>query len=137
VNFSMNQKYKRLFYLLLTFIVMCLGLLSRRVTEYIPEIINLFLGDSLWALMVYFIVRSLFKNWSIKKVALIGILFCFTIEISQLYHGDWIDSIRRTTLGGLVLGYGFLWSDLVAYLLGIGIGITIDGVLEVYLMRKK
>jgi hypothetical protein len=34
--------------------------------------------------------------------------------------------IRRTTLGGLILGYGFLWSDLAAYLLGIMAGTIID-----------
>ena len=36
------------------------------------------------------------------------------VEESQLYHASWIDSIRGTTLGALVLGHGFLWSDLPA-----------------------
>ena len=122
----MNHKSNRLLYLLMIFIVICLGLLSRKMTDYIPDIIDLFLGDLLWALMVYLMTRMLFINWSIRKVALIGILFCFTIEFSQLYHADWIDMIRRTTLGGLILGYGFLWSDLIAYLLGIGSGAAVD-----------
>jgi glycopeptide antibiotics resistance protein len=133
----MKRKHNTLLYMLIVFIVIFLGLLSRRITEYIPDIIDLFLGDSLWALMVYFIIRTLFKNSTAKKVALIALLFCFTIEISQLYHGDWIEVIRGTTLGGLILGYGFLWTDLVAYLLGIGFGITIDGIIEAYLMRKN
>lgn len=122
----MNHKSNRLVYLFRIFIVICLGLLSRRMTDYIPDIIDLFLGDLLWALMVYLIIRMLFGNWPIKKVVLIGILFCFIIEFSQLYHVNWIDTIRRTTLGGLILGYGFLWSDLIAYLLGIGSGAAID-----------
>jgi hypothetical protein len=133
----MKRKHNTLLYMLIVFIVIFLGLLSRRITEYIPDIIDLFLGDSLWALMVYFIIRMLFKNSTSKKVALIAILFCFTIEISQLYHGEWIETIRGTTLGGLILGYGFLWTDLVAYLFGIGFGITIDGIIEAYLMRKN
>ncbi|WP_348983054.1 hypothetical protein [Desulfosporosinus sp. I2] len=29
-------------------------------------------------------------------------------------------------IGGLVLGYGFLWSDLVSYTVGIGVGILIE-----------
>lgn len=33
--------------------------------------------------------------------------FLFVIEFSQLYHAEWIDQIRDTSLGGLVLGYGF------------------------------
>ncbi len=49
--------------------------------------------------------------------------------MSQLYHAEWIDSIRATTLGGLVLGYGFLWSDLVAYTIGVGIGFLFELIL--------
>lgn len=122
----MNRKCNGLIYLFIIFIVICLGLLSRKVDDYIPDIIDLFLGDLLWALMIYLMIRMLFRNWSIRKVILAGILFCFTVELSQLCHADWIDMIRRTTLGGLILGYGFLWSDLIAYLLGIGFGAAID-----------
>lgn len=122
----MEHKRSRIHYLIMIAIVICLGLLSRRMTGYIPDIIDLFLGDSLWALMIYLLVRVLFIGWAIKKSAFASAAFCFFIEVSQLYHSSWIDSIRRTTLGGLVLGYGFLWSDLAAYLLGIGFGILID-----------
>ncbi|KUO76373.1 MAG: hypothetical protein APF77_06645 [Clostridia bacterium BRH_c25] len=125
----MKYKYKRLFYISAVFFVICMDLLSRRMTAYIPDIIDLFLGDSLWALMVYLFVRILFGNRPIKKAASISILFCFAIELSQLYHSPWIDTIRRTTLGGLILGYGFLWSDLAAYLLGIGFGIIVDWII--------
>ena len=43
-----------------------------------------------------------------------------------MYHAPWIDSIRRTTLGGLVLGFGFVWSDLACYAVGVGLGILIE-----------
>ena len=123
---STNHKRNRLFYLLMAVIVIFLGLLSRRITGYLPEVVNLVLGDSLWALMVYLLMGMVFINWSVRKVAVFGLAFCFMIELSQLYHEPWIDKIRSTTLGGLVLGYGFLWSDLVAYAIGIGIGILVE-----------
>ena len=47
------------------------------------------------------------------------------VEISQLYHAPWIDSIRQTTLAALILGFGFLWSDLVCYAAGVSLGILI------------
>lgn len=122
----MKIKYNRVFYLFITVITMCLGLLSRRMTDYIPDIIDLFLGDAIWALMIYFMIKIIFINLTPEKVAILGIIFCFTIEFSQLYHSSVIDSIRRTTLGGLVLGYGFLWSDLAAYAIGIGLGAFIE-----------
>lgn len=121
-----KHNYLRLFYLRIVLFVMCLGLLSRKLTNYIPDIIDLYLGDLLWAIMIYYLVRIILVNKPIEKIAFFGVLFCFSIEISQLYHAYWIDTIRRTTLGGLILGYGFLWSDLIAYLLGVITGALID-----------
>lgn len=133
----MNHRGNRIRYMFMSLIVMCLGLLSRKFVDYIPDIINMFLGDSLWALMIYLLIRMILIKFSINRVALISILFCFSIEISQLYHEPWIDAIRRTTLGGLVLGYGFLWSDLGAYLLGIVVGIIIDKFIKKYTSRSS
>ena len=52
--------------------------------------------------------------------------FSVAVEVSQLYHAPWIDSIRHTTLGGLILGFDFLWSDLVCYAVGVGLGVLVD-----------
>jgi len=43
MRYSMKHKYNRLFYISAVFLVICLGLLSRRMTVYIPDIIDLFL----------------------------------------------------------------------------------------------
>lgn len=134
-NFQMKLN-KRIFYLVIVIIVVFLGLLSRKFSHYFPELVNLYLGDVLWASMVYFLVRMLFVTLPIKKVAFIAISFCFIIEISQLYHTDWIDSIRRTTLGGLVLGFGFLWSDLIAYSMGVVLGVVVDQFSKSFLKAK-
>lgn len=128
----MRNLKKRLFYLLIIVFVISLGLLSRKLSPSFPKIINMFLGDGLWALMVFFIIRMIFIKWTTKKVALSGLLFCYCIELSQLYHAPWIDSIRRTTLGGLILGYEFLWSDLMAYLIGIGVGVAFEVLKDKY-----
>ena len=63
-------------------------------------------------------------------ILVISIIFSYGIEISQLYHAPWIDSIRATTLGGLILGFGFLWSDLICYTVGIVIGAIIDKIIN-------
>ena len=59
----------------------------------------------------------------------VGIGLSYLIEISQLYHAPWIDAIRATALGGLVLGFGFLWSDILCYTVGVLLGIIVDGLL--------
>lgn len=76
--------------------------------------------------MIFIGFGFLFPKIETKELAVISLLFCYGIEMSQLYHAPWIDSIRATTLGGLVLGYGFLWSDLIAYTIGVGIGLFLE-----------
>jgi len=107
-------------------VVIILGLASRKMASNIPDFLNAYLGDALWALMVFIGFGFVFRKMETKTVALIAISFCYLIELSQLYHANWIDEIRRTTLGGLVLGYGFLWSDLLAYCIGISVGAAIE-----------
>nr|WP_282781568.1 DUF2809 domain-containing protein [Phaeodactylibacter xiamenensis] len=105
-----------------------LGLVSR--AAFIPELIYPYLGDVFYALMIFWIFGFLFPRMSSKKIALISILTCFLIEFSQLYHAEWIDAIRKTRLGGLILGFGFLWSDLVSYAVGGMMGLGLEYVLE-------
>ncbi|MBK5488144.1 DUF2809 domain-containing protein [Bacillus sp. TH17] len=128
----MNTKRNRLLYVMFTIVVIILGLSSRKFAFALPDLLNGYLGDVLWALMIFTGFGFLFPKIETRKLAFISLIFCYGIEISQLYHAEWIDSIRATTLGGLVLGYGFLWSDLVAYTIGVGVGM-----LGEFMLRKK
>ena len=116
---------------MLIIITIIIGLISR--TKIIPEIIYSYLGDYLYTLMCFLIIGFLFNKTESLKVALISILLCYLVEIFQLYQADWINSIRSNKLGGLILGYGFLWSDMVSYTLG---GIT-GYILESIYYNKK
>ncbi|MDA1816357.1 DUF2809 domain-containing protein [Bacillus cereus] len=126
----MNTKRNRLLYTTFTIIVIILGLSSRKFAFALPELLNDYLGDALWALMIFIGFGFLFPKIETKKLAFISLIFCYGIEMSQLYHAEWIDNIRATTLGGLVLGYGFLWSDLVAYTIGVGVGFLFEFILR-------
>lgn len=128
----MNTKRDRLLYALFTIVVVILGLSSRKFAFVLPDLLNDYLGDALWALMIFTGFGFLFPKIETRKLAFISLIFCYGIEMSQLYHAEWIDSIRATTLGGLVLGYGFLWSDLVAYTIGVGMGTLCE-----FMLRKK
>lgn len=119
------MRRSRILYLILTIITIILGLLSRKVSG-LPQIISAYSGDILWALMMFLIIAFIFKKKSTIFIISWAIILSFGIEISQLYHAPWIDSIRATTLGGLILGFGFLWSDLVCYTVGIVFGAIID-----------
>lgn len=112
---------KRITYFILTGIIVVLGLLSRKF-GFIP----LWVGDVLWATMIYFILRFFLLNASIQKIALISIVISYAIEFSQLYKAEWIDSLRHTFLGRMILGETFFWGDLVSYTAGIMMGVFID-----------
>jgi hypothetical protein len=115
------MRKSRLLYFTLIIATIITGLLSRHFKS-----IPLFIGDILWALMVYFIARFLFINKPIKFVVIVSLLFCIAIEFSQLYKAPWINDLRHTLLGRLVLGQGFFWSDLLCYVVGVGIGYMLD-----------
>jgi len=119
-SFSRN----RLLYLLLIAVTIFIGLFSR--ADFIPDLIYPYLGDALYTVMIYWIVGFLFPRMHPVKVALISILFCYLIEISQLYKADWILEIRATRLGQLILGSGFLWRDLFSYFLGGMFGLGLE-----------
>lgn len=120
------MRRNRIIYSLMIILVMIMGLSIRRYGNLLPQIITNYGGDVLWALMVFLMFGFLFPKIKTSNIALLSITFSYLIEISQLYHAPWIDAIRQTTLGGLVLGFGFLWSDLLCYLIGIIIGVSID-----------
>lgn len=125
-----NQTMNRKSYFFLIVFTVLLGLSSRKFSILFPEIINQYLGDALWALMVYWLFRFIKPSLTFLNTSLFALLFSYSIEISQLYHANWIDSIRKTTLGGLILGFGFLWSDILAYSIGVFIGFLLDTILK-------
>lgn len=121
---------KRILYFAITSLVMIMGLLSRKFMFIFPKNIAPFIGDMFWAMMVYFGFRFLLPKLALLKSFNIALIFSFAIEISQLYQSDWINTIRKTTIGGLVLGHGFLWMDLISYTIGIIIAVIIDKALS-------
>jgi len=119
-------KRNRLIYLSTVIATIALGLLSRRLSHYLPEFINSYLGDALWALMIFQFAAIVFPDRKTFEIAVFSLIFCYLIEISQLYHAPWINAIRSTRLGGLVLGFGFLWTDIIAYSFGVGFGTLVE-----------
>ena len=93
----------RIMYIALTLITIILGLLSRASFVALPS----YVGDVLWAVMVFWIIYAIFPKIKRVKVAFFALLFSYSIELLQLYHAVWIEEIRHTLLGGLILGFSF------------------------------
>jgi hypothetical protein len=81
--------------------------------------------------VAFLCIGSVLPRQSTWTVATLAVAFSITVEHSQLYDAAWIDAMRKTTIGGLILGFGFLWSDLTCYSVGVGIGVILEWIVLV------
>lgn len=120
---------KRTIYFLLLPIILGAGLFSRTEMIDSTSIYGTYGGDTLWTVMVYFVLRLLFPNFSPAQTCIASIAYSFLTELSQMLKYDFLLQLRSTRLGALILGHGFLWSDLACYLLGAMIAFGVDLIL--------
>ncbi len=123
-------------YLLCALVVMALGLASRRYGTWLPRFLSEYAGDALWALLVFLCISVLRPDARLLFRGAMALGIAFLIELSQLYHAPWIDGIRATKIGALILGFGFLWTDLICYAMGIAIGALVDWAVSTWAMRR-
>ena len=119
----MKIRNRKIYFLLICSTII-LGLLSRKALP--PNLLDPYLGDFLYALMFFFIVGFLFPKMTTLKVAISSILICYSIELLQLCVADWLNHLKSYKLGGLILGYGFLWSDMLSYTFGGAFGYLLE-----------
>jgi len=131
-NLPPTFQRKRLPYAVAVATVIVIGLASRRFPAMFPAFLGKYPGDALWALMVFLLVGTALPRRTTAWVAVVAVIISLAVEFSQLYQAPWIDSIRSTTLGHLVLGAGFSWADIIAYVIGIVIGSAGE-----YLLTKR
>ena len=112
-------------------VLIALGLLSRRV-KFVPAAC----GDALWAMMVYCCFRIVLIRKPMIISAVAALITSFAIEFSQMLTPDWLVKIRSTFLGHMLLGQGFLWSDLLAYTIGISVIYGLTALIRQGVMKK-
>src|SRR5688572_12269197 len=113
---------KRLAYASAAALVIGAGLLWRSGLVSLPAFLFKYGGDALWALVVFLGLGFVFPRSSILRISLAAIVFAWSIEFLQLYQANWIETLRATLFGRLVLGATFNSPDLVAYVVGVAVG---------------
>lgn len=121
----------RICYLAGIAVLIALGLLSRRV-KFVPAAC----GDALWAMMVYCCFRIVLIRKPLVISAAAALIASFAVEFSQMLTPDWLVKIRSTFLGHMLLGQGFLWSDLLAYTIGIAVIYGLTALIRQGVMEK-
>ena len=114
----------RLQYGTLIILVVICGLASRSSwATVLPQLVQVYAGDTLWALALFLALGVSFPTASTLCIALVTLGLSLGVELSQLYQAEWINAIRHTRIGGLILGFGFKASDLLCYTLGCSLGV--------------
>ena len=114
---------RRLIYAAFAVVVILLGLASRKFPGLLfPSIFGKYPGDALWASLVFLIWGFCRPELSVGRRAVYALLTAYADEFSQIYQAPWINAIRATTVGHMILGSTFSWWDELAYTVGIALG---------------
>jgi len=113
------RKEQRLRYAAFAVTTTVIGLAVHRVDFGPYPVVRDMLGDALWAMMMFYWLGVLVPpaRWRLRTALALAI--CFGVEASQLYHRPWLDEVRATLPGHLILGSGFDSRDFLSYSLGV------------------
>src|SRR4051794_19230901 len=117
---------KRTWYLLAFVATIAAGLASRRFPQFLPACMGKYPGDALWSLMLFFAMGAIFPRPTSLQLGFGALAFAFGIEALKLCRAPWLASVRYTTLGHLVFGHAFSWQNLVAYTVGVLVGLVVE-----------
>ena len=106
-----------------------LGLASREFAFLLPLWLAKNLGDVLYAVMAFWLVRFLFPRLPTFRAALAAGLFCFGIEMLKFVQIHWLVAARHSRAGALIFGSGFHWSNLLCYVLGVAAAALVEKML--------
>jgi hypothetical protein len=92
----------------------------------LPAFVVKYGGSLLWGTMVFFLVAIAAPSWLRRNIALIALAIAICVELFRLVHIPWLDDFRMTLAGALLLGRIFSPWNVLAYGIGIGLGVLLD-----------
>jgi hypothetical protein len=102
----------------------------------LPAFVVKYGGSALWATMAFFLVAMAAPARPRWRVALMAASIAVGVELFRLVHVPWLDAFRLTTAGALLLGRIFSLWNMLAYGVGIVLGVLIDRLASVDFPRS-
>ncbi len=99
-----------------------LGFLTKAYHGFAAHWVNDSLSGLLYVMFWCFVGYLLCPQCSVKKIAVTVFLLTSVLEIGQLWHPEFLEMLRATYLGKVVLGTTFVWSDFIYYAFGAFLG---------------
>ena len=104
------------------------GLVVHRAALGLNPLVRDMAGDALWAMMIFYGLGVLLPRTRLRTRTSSALAICFAVEASQLYHSPWLDALRATLPGHLILGSGFDPRDFLSYSLGVAAAAVLENV---------
>ena len=102
-----------------------LGFYSKFYTGPASGWVNNSLGGVLYVIFWSLVFSLLLMRSRPWKIAASVFLVTCALEVLQLWHPPFLETIRSTFIGATLLGNSFSWLDLVHYLAGAALGFLI------------
>lgn len=116
-------KFNRLYFILAVLLFGIEILIARFAHD---QIIRPYIGDLLVVILIYCFVKS-FLNTPVLITALCVLAFSYAIETLQYFNIVERLGLSNSRVARIVIGTSFEWIDLVAYTLGIGLVLFLEG----------
>lgn len=117
---------RRLTYVALACATIAVGLLVHWCGDGLGPALRDIAGDALWGCMMFWWVSACLPLLRASMRGALAFGVCAAVEVSQLLHTPWLDRVRGTSLGHLVLGSDFDARDLLAYAAGVALAVLCD-----------
>jgi hypothetical protein len=107
-------------------LIIPIGLLARHARDAYPGPLTAYNGDTLWPMLFYMLFAIALPAVRGGVLAVLALAATVAIEFLKLYHGPWIDAVRSTRIGVLLLGNTFLISHLACLVAGTTLALLLD-----------
>jgi Protein of unknown function (DUF2809) len=119
----------RLLFLINILTIVPLGYIVR-FGHILPEFISDAGGSIAYEIFWILSIVTIFPRANIRITVISVCLATCSIEFLQLYQPPWLQAIRATLPGRLVLGTTFSWQDFPPYFVGCALGLLLVGYLD-------
>ncbi len=92
----------------------------------VPAFVVKYGGSVLWSAMVFFLVALASPRLSGLQIASVAGVIAIGVELFRLIHTPWLDDLRLTLAGALLLGRIFSVWNILAYFAGILLALLVD-----------
>jgi hypothetical protein len=112
--------------LIILLITIPIGLAVRLLPLHLPWFLYKYLGSTLWAIGLYWLLATLLPKLRPPALATIAIIIATLLELSRLIPIAPIDAFRLTFAGKILMGRYFSVKNIAAYILAIALTAALD-----------